>query len=342
MSEAPKSLPLQRQRLQRIGKALGAVTGGILLVLLLLMAWWDGDPDPFDPVALAQQRTAGNARPLVTGYVTTDTAVRLIEGMLDKPGGYLSNDIAPPGLWMDNVPNHEFGQLQQLRDLTLALRNDFSRSGTQSADDLDLREAQPLLASPNDRWLLPATEDQYRKAAGHLAAYRDRIADPARQDAQFYARADNLADWLGLVDKQLGALSQRLTAAVASERVDTDLGNDPSATQSTPRPAVLPVRTPWTRIDDNFYEARGQAYALLHLLKAIEHDFAQVLRDKNAKPVLDQIIRELEATQAPIWSPVILNGSGFGLTANHSLAMSSYISRANAAIAELRRQLTRG
>lgn len=342
MSEAPKSLPLQRQRLQRIGKALGAVTGGILLVLLLLMAWWDGDPDPFDPVALAQQRTASNARPLVIGYVTTDTAVRLIEGMLDKPGGYLSNDIAPPGLWMDNVPNHEFGQLQQLRDFTLALRNDFSRSGTQSADDLDLREAQPLLASPNDRWLLPSTEDQYRKAAGHLAAYRERIADPARQDAQFYARADNLADWLGLVDKQLGALSQRLTAAVASDRVDTDLGNDPSAAQSTPRPAVLPVRTPWTRIDDNFYEARGQAYALLHLLKAIEHDFAQVLRDKNAKPVLDQIIRELEATQAPIWSPVILNGSGFGLTANHSLAMSSYISRANAAIAELRRQLTRG
>lgn len=342
MSEAPKSLPLQRQRLQRIGKALGAVTGGILAVLLVLMAWWDGDPDPFDPVVRAQERNAASGRPLVTGYVTTDTAVRLIEVLLDKPGGYLSNDIAPPGLWMDNVPNHEFGQLQQLRDFTLALRNDFSRSGTQSADDVDLREAQPLLASPNDRWLLPATEDQYRKAAGHLAAYRERIADPARQDAQFYARADNLADWLGLVDKQLGALSQRLTAAVASVRVDTDLGNDPSATQSTPRPAVLPVRTPWTRIDDNFYEARGQAYALLHLLKAIEHDFAQVLRDKNAKPVLDQIIRELEATQAPIWSPVILNGSGFGLTANHSLAMSSYISRANAAIAELRRQLTRG
>jgi hypothetical protein len=342
MSSAPNPSNLPVQRLRRIGSVLAAVTGGILLVLLLLMAWWDGDPEPFDPLAAAQSRATAGGRQPVTGYVTTDTAVRLIEGMLDKSGGYLSNDIAPPGLWMDNVPNHEFGQLQQLRDFTLALRNDFSRSGTQSADDVDLREAQPLLASPNDRWLLPSTEDQYRKAAQHIAAYRERIADPARQDAQFYARADNLADWLGLVDKQLGALSQRLTAAVANERIDTDLGNDPSATQSTPRPAVLPVRTPWTRIDDNFYEARGQAYALLHLLKAVEHDFAQVLRDKNAKPVLDQIIRELEATQAPIWSPVILNGSGFGLTANHSLAMSSYISRANAAIAELRRQLTRG
>ena len=29
-------------------------------------------------------------------------------------------------------------------------------------------------------------------------------------------------------------------------------------------------------------------------------------------------------------SPMILNGSGFGLMANHSLVMASYISRANA------------
>jgi hypothetical protein len=342
MTGSTPTSPAPIQRLRRIGGVLGAITGVVVIVLLGLMAWWDGDPEPLDPVAAASARAAESGKQAVVGYVTADTVVRLIDGLLDKPGGYLSNDIAPPGLWMDNVPNHEFGQLQQLRDFTLALRNDFSRSGTQSADDVDLREAQPLLASPNDRWLLPSTEDQYRKAAQHIAAYRDRLADPARQDTQFYARADNLADWLGLVDKQLGSLSQRLTAAVASERVDTDLGNDPSATQSTPRPAVLPVRTPWTRIDDNFYEARGQAYALLHLLKAIEHDFAQVLKDKNATPVLEQIIRELEATQQPVWSPVILNGSGFGLTANHSLAMSSYITRANAAIAELRRQLTRG
>ena len=57
---------------------------------------------------------------------------------------------------------------------------------------------------------------------------------------------------------------------------------------------------------------------------------------------LRQIIRELEAAQATVWSPVILNGSGFGLWANHSLVMASYISRANAALIDLRELLAQG
>jgi hypothetical protein len=57
---------------------------------------------------------------------------------------------------------------------------------------------------------------------------------------------------------------------------------------------------------------------------------------------LRQIIRELEATQANVWSPFILNGSGFGVLANHSLVMASYVSRANTAIIDLRRLLEQG
>jgi len=53
-------------------------------------------------------------------------------------------------------------------------------------------------------------------------------------------------------------------------------------------------------------------------------------------------VRELEATQDPVWSPMILNGSGFGLFANHSLVMASYISRANAAVIDLRDLLQQG
>jgi hypothetical protein len=43
-----------------------------------------------------------------------------------------------------------------------------------------------------------------------------------------------------------------------------------------------------------------------------------------------------------VWSPIILNGSGFGLWANHSLVMASYISRANAALIDLRELLAQG
>ena len=67
-----------------------------------------------------------------------------------------------------------------------------------------------------------------------------------------------------------------------------------------------------------------------------------VLAKKNATVSLRQIIRELESAQAPVWSPVILNGSGFGLWANHSLVMASYISRANAALIDLRELLAQG
>lgn len=101
-------------------------------------------------------------------------------------------------------------------------------------------------------------------------------------------------------------------------------------------------QTPWLQIDNVFYEARGSAWAMVHLLRAIEKDYADVLNNKNAAVSLRQIIRELEATQEPLWSPVILNGGGFGILANHSLVMANYLSRANAGLIDLRRLLEQG
>ena len=95
-------------------------------------------------------------------------------------------------------------------------------------------------------------------------------------------------------------------------------------------------------LDDIFYEARGTTWALIHLLRAIEIDFKDILEKKNALVSLQHIIRELEPTQETLWSPIILNGSGLGLVANHSLVMASHISRANAAIIDLRRLLEDG
>ena len=108
------------------------------------------------------------------------------------------------------------------------------------------------------------------------------------------------------------------------------------------QPESQRIKTSFTEIDDVFYQARGTAYALIHLLKAVEKDFESILGSKNARVSLAQIVVELEATQATVWSPMILNGGGFGVFANHSLAMASYISRANAAIIDLRNLLENG
>ena len=313
-----------------------------LLLNVVLMFYYDREPELFDVKKVAAKRADLHGHRMVTGFTTTATLLEVADKLINKPGGYLTNDKLPPSVFMDNIPNWEYGVLVQTRDLARALRNDFSRSQSQSLEDDDLKQSEPLFHYDNNHWILPRTESQYRDAIHYMHNYLQRLGDENDEDAQFYARTDNLVAWLNLVEKRLGGLSQKLSASVERERLNTDLSGDTAATQSTYKPSELKVKTSWFKIDDNFYEARGSTWALIHFLKAIEVDFAQVLEKKNALISLRQIIRELEATQEPIWTPMILNGSGFGFFANHSLVMASYISRANAGIIDLRQLLENG
>jgi hypothetical protein len=314
----------------------------LVLLCLVAMFYLNHEPPPFNPTASATLRAQENHQKVVTGYVTTATLIETVDVLLHKRGGYMSNDIMPPWVFLDNVPNWEFGVLTQVRDLGRAMRNDFSRSQTQSTEDPDLAEADPLFHYDSARWIPPDTEGRYRKAIEALDKYLARLSSPNNPEAQFYARADNLADWLSIVEKRLGSLSQRLSASVGQARLNTDLSGDPGARQSTDSPDIVLVKTPWTQVDDIFYETRGTAWALVHFLHAMEVDFEDVLRKKNATVSFRQIIRELESTQEPLRSPMVLNGSQFGLFANHSLIMANYISRANAAIIDLRKLLQEG
>ena len=123
---------------------------------------------------------------------------------------------------------------------------------------------------------------------------------------------------------------------------DEALPGDASAEAAQRQPDKINVRTPWLELDDVFFEARGTAWALLHFFRAAEFDFSEVLADKNAEASVRQIIRELEAGLEPMRWPVVLNGGGYGLTANHSLVMASYMARANAAVINLRELLDQG
>ena len=309
----------------------------VFILLMLLVGWYiSGEP------GYIKAETQTQDQPHVVGSATTQMLINSVETLLNKPGGYLSNDVLPPSVFVDNIPNWEFGVLQQARDLAKSLRNDYSRSQTQSIADKDLEIAEPKFNVDSDSWMYPSAEGEYQEGIASLNKYLERLKDPAQQSAQFYARADNLNEWLSLVEKRLGSLSQRLSTSRKQVRVNTDLAGDANAEQSTKNDSQLVTKTSWFVIDDNFYEARGTAWALIHYLRAAEADFQPVLEDKNAIPTLRQIIVELEATQQPVTSPMIMNGKGMGMFANHSLVMSSYISRANAGIADLRRLLSEG
>lgn len=126
------------------GSARSRALALVLLGLVALVAiglfglgwYWSWEPEPIDP-------TAGLAKNAATGVVTTDALIGVTRTLLDKPGGFLRNDVMPPGVLMDNMPSFEYGALVQVRNLVHVLRNEISRSQAQSPRDPDLAIAEP-------------------------------------------------------------------------------------------------------------------------------------------------------------------------------------------------------
>ncbi len=333
MTEKSAARILSKPRWTKITLGVIAI---IVIAFSILGIYWSRTPDVF-----WVNRSVDGDR-VVVGYSTTDTLVRVADTLLEKQGGYLKNDRMPPSVFLDNIPNWEFGVLQQVRDLARVIRNDYSRSQSQSKEDPDVSIAEPRFFFDNNSWILPRTEAEYRDAIEGFELYRDRLIGAKQPEAQFYARADNLREWLSQVEKRLGSITRRLGDSVATTRINEGLAGDASAQAAAVQPDKIDVKTSWFEVDDIFYEARGTAWALLHFFRAVELDFDNVLADKNAVASVRQIIRELEASLQPMHSPVILNGSGYGFFANHSLVMANYLARANAGVINLRELLDQG
>ncbi len=136
-----------------------------VVVVVVLGIVWSRSPATFDVRENALEMVGKDESRLVVGNYTTATAIRIAETLLDKPGGYLSNDMTPPGVYLDNIPNWEFGALTELRDLSDSLRNDFSRAQSQSVEDKDLQIAQPQFNYNSESWILPSTESEYQQGS---------------------------------------------------------------------------------------------------------------------------------------------------------------------------------
>ncbi|WP_275658126.1 DUF2333 family protein [Photobacterium phosphoreum] len=170
-----------------------------------------------------------------------------------------------------------------------------------------------------------------------LIHYRNRLTAPKtpNQKAMFYARDDGLVVWLEVVQNRLGSMSQALGSSVGEAHLNVDHDQLAEGNGVLREIKVDNTKTPWLRIDNVFYESRGSTWVLLLLMQSMRDDFKEVLEEAKAMVVMDQIIGELEATQETAWSPMILNGNGFGLIANHSLIMANYVSRAQAGTVDL-------
>ena len=97
-----------------------ALIGLYLVAAIIIGVIWSREPAGLDDFVDLEQQS-GLAQNAVTGTTTTVTFIAVADKMLNKSGGYLSNDIFPPGVWLDNMHNWEFGVLTLLRDTARVL-----------------------------------------------------------------------------------------------------------------------------------------------------------------------------------------------------------------------------
>lgn len=314
-----------------------AAAGVFAVALIGLGIYWSREPAQFDVAGSVNKALQEASVQPTEGAVTTATLLQVVTTLLEKRGGFINNDIFPPGLWLDDMPHWELGALQQARDMARSLRDDFGRTSVQAEPNDDLARAEPRLNFSENSWMLPASESQYRDATDYLRDYLKSL-EKHDEHAVFVATPEVLDRYLARVTQRLDVNVQRLSACI-EPRENPLRQRENSLSQRNLPTSSTPI-TPSSQLDDVFYEARGSAWALSHLLRAIELDFSRTLHGKNALLPLQEAIRALDAAQGSIYSPMILNGSGFGFVANHSLVMASYMARAEAAVANVRRLLT--
>ena len=136
----------------------------------------------------------------------------------------------------------------------------------------------------------------------------------------------------------MGGVNTRLINAPRDIKESVSMEGE-KKTDSGP-PATVEIDIPWYKVDDNFYYAQGVAYALYESFRAIEVDFADVIRDKNSIPLVKKILELLKRCD---FDPLIVfNGDPDSIFANHSLNLSGVFNDARQKMNSLSVALTQG
>src|SRR5512141_602423 len=82
----------------------GTLVGIVVVIMLILGEWWSREPEQFNVQDEAIERmNVTHTDQMPIGYVYANTLAHIADVILHKAGGYLSNDVAPPGLFCDNI-----------------------------------------------------------------------------------------------------------------------------------------------------------------------------------------------------------------------------------------------
>jgi hypothetical protein len=257
---------------------------GLLVVYYLGGMLWLHEIDDNPEFALESSVPEGSSRAVAV-------AADLIDREINTHRWVANDPFFMPGSLLDNMPEYQQGIVTAISRFSLELADQIARTRGSSQVDPDLDRAAGLLRYPGNIWIFDfrtswaptaSSEQQYRQAMAALRSYNERLS---QGQAVFETRADNL---LGTLD-----------------RIAADIGSSSAALDQQVRAAGL---WPDFTADNLFYATKGRLYAYYLLMRALQVDFANVIRERQLGSVWTQTVESFrEAANLQPW--VVVNGA---------------------------------
>ena len=279
-AETPAARPWYRRRLW---------LWPLLLICMLVvyyvggMLWLhtiDDDPD----FGLQSSAPEGGSQAVAVAADLIDREINVHRWVANDP-------FFLPGSLLDNMPEFQQGIVGAISRFTLEITDQVGRTRGSSQADADLDRAMGLLRYPGTIWMFDfrtswaptaSSEQQYRQAVAALRSYNERLS---QGQAVFVTLADNL---LGTLD-----------------RIAADIGSSSAALDHQIRAAGI---WPDFAADNVFYATKGRLYSYYLLMRALEVDFANVIRERQLGSAWSQTVESFrEAVTLQPW--VVVNGA---------------------------------
>ncbi len=217
-----------------------------------------------------------------------------------------------PSYFLDNMPNFQLGMMNATANIINSLSKKIDSPIIDQEQTSVLKRAAKLLQYDGKIWMfsptnrfspVPSANTQYRKARKDLIAFNHALNT---DKIIFYRRPEDLAFVLKRVNSNLKKSIGEIDSQIREEN------------------------SSWTdfKADDIFYYNQGKAYGYYLLLKAIGHDYKNILVEKNIYIQWTQLLKSLEDA-SKLEAFYIRNAELNALTApNHLLYLAYYIEKA--------------